>query len=223
MQKQSPLQLLRPVVDSLAAILGSNYEFVIHDYTNPAHSLIHMAGNLTKRTVGAPLTGRLLKVYREYGDSVQDILNVKVTGPNGQLIRSSSIFIRNSKGKVIGSLGVNIDLTDYEAAKRLINGLYLSENINENDSVKDDIQFPSTFKEVIDEVLNEEIQNQSQLLDKDKRMELVGELDAKGVFLMKGAVDEVAARLQVSKFSIYKYLKELRLEGDTRWNGHITN
>jgi predicted transcriptional regulator YheO len=205
------------VVDSLALTLGPHYEFVIHDFADPAHSLIHIAGNITKRGVGAPLTGRLLKAYREHGDNVQDILNVQLKGPDGRPIRSSSIFIRNANGKVIGSLGVNIDLSDYQAAKRLIDNLCLGVKTMETEALQptSDAQFPNTYAEAIDEILNETVQSHSRFLDKDQRMELVRELDNKGVFLMKGAVEEVASRLGVSKFSIYKYLKELRTDGDT--------
>ena len=41
----------------------------------------------------------------------------------------------------------------------------------------------------------------------EEKKEIVEELNAKGVFLLKGTVAEVAQRLDVSEQTIYRYLK----------------
>ncbi len=46
------------------------------------------------------------------------------------------------------------------------------------------------------------------------KTELVKELETSGVFQIKGAVDQVALLMGVSKYTVYNYLKRIRAEGD---------
>ena len=47
-------------------------------------------------------------------------------------------------------------------------------------------------------------------MNRKKCVELVRFMDEKGIFLVKGAIDKVAARLGVSKVTIYSYLDEAK-------------
>ena len=47
-------------------------------------------------------------------------------------------------------------------------------------------------------------------MNRKKCVELVKFMDEKGIFLVKGAIDKVAARLGVSKVTIYSYLDEAK-------------
>lgn len=47
-------------------------------------------------------------------------------------------------------------------------------------------------------------------------MELVKLLHKKGVFLVKGNIDKIAAKLNVSRYTIYNYLSELKISGDIK-------
>jgi predicted transcriptional regulator YheO len=53
--------------------------------------------------------------------------------------------------------------------------------------------------------------NDFSYLGKSDKLALIADLDRKGVFLVKGAVNIVAKRMNVSKFSIYNYLDEIRV------------
>ena len=47
-------------------------------------------------------------------------------------------------------------------------------------------------------------------LTKDEKVSIVKDLEEKGVFLIKGAIDYVANALQVSRYTIYNYLDGIR-------------
>jgi predicted transcriptional regulator YheO len=47
-------------------------------------------------------------------------------------------------------------------------------------------------------------------LPKEEKLNIVSHLDEKGAFLVKGAVEQVAATLGVSRYSVYNYLDEVR-------------
>ena len=59
---------------------------------------------------------------------------------------------------------------------------------------------------VLDRVLSSCKASPARLTAREKR-EVVEELNARGVFLLKGAVTEVARRLAVSEQTVYRYLK----------------
>lgn len=47
-------------------------------------------------------------------------------------------------------------------------------------------------------------------MQKEHKLKIVEVLDEKGVFLIKGAVDDVANAIGVSRYSVYNYLDEIR-------------
>lgn len=44
-------------------------------------------------------------------------------------------------------------------------------------------------------------------------MEIVRRLDERGVFLVKGSVDIVSTKLNISKYTIYNYLDQIKKGG----------
>jgi predicted transcriptional regulator YheO len=54
-------------------------------------------------------------------------------------------------------------------------------------------------------------------MDRAKKLEIVSFMDEKGFFLIKGAIDNVAESLQVSKVTVYSYLDQIRnKEGEVK-------
>jgi predicted transcriptional regulator YheO len=48
------------------------------------------------------------------------------------------------------------------------------------------------------------------LMKKSHKLQVVKELDAQGVFLLRGAVAKIAESLHVSRYTVYNYLEEIR-------------
>ncbi len=111
-EKEVILANLKNIADSLAKMYGRNMEVVIHDFGDLEHSLVHISGQLTKRKIGAPVTDVVVKAWRDEGDAVKDIIGYRSTTREGRTLKSSTIFIREGRGKVIGALCINYDVTD---------------------------------------------------------------------------------------------------------------
>lgn len=204
------LAVLSQLVDGLQAVLGRSVEVTLHDFRNPDHSLIAIAGKVTGRQVGAPMTDRLLETLRRYGDDAPNIVGVRTRARDGRLLRTSTIFVRNRNGKIIGSLGFNVDLTEQEMAARV-----LAELLGTNDQPTEAINFAFDVTETMQAMIESALAQSgrpSQFLDREERLSLIRVLDTRGLFLIKGAVDEMAARLGVSRFTVYGYLDEIRKE-----------
>ena len=56
----------------------------------------------------------------------------------------------------------------------------------------------------------EEINKPISLMQKEDNLRVVGMVDEKGGFMIKGAIDQLAHSLNVSRYTIYNYLEELK-------------
>lgn len=213
--------LLGPIryADGLARAVGPNCEVVVHDLRHPEKSLIHVAGNVTSRSIGAPVTNIVLESIRKFGDDAPDLFNYRTQGPNGHVLRSSTLFIRSS-GRIIGALCINLDMTVFEYARTA-----LDETLSYESSDREE-RFGNTVKEVLDDLLAAVLDGQRVRplhMTPEDRLRFVAALEDRGVFQIRGSVEEVAGRLNVSKFTVYGYLKQVRtlrlFEADRAKNG----
>lgn len=199
---------LIPISDAIAKTFGKYCEVVIHDLRQPDSSLIHVSGNVTQRSIGAPVTNLVLKKLRKYGNKCEDMIGYKSKTKEGHILKSSTIFIRNSGGEIIGSMCVNYDITallnNIEQFMTLDNSF--GEDENEEFFAKD-------VTEILDTLISQAVSSGGvtiECMDKEDKIKLVRDLDIKGVFLIKGAVDKVALVLGVSRYTIYNYLEQER-------------
>ncbi len=47
-------------------------------------------------------------------------------------------------------------------------------------------------------------------MERSEKINFVKELDARGLFLVKGSVEMVAAKLDISKYTLYTYIDEIK-------------
>jgi predicted transcriptional regulator YheO len=192
--------------------MGKNCEIVVHDFSDLSSSLVHVSGNITQRQIGAPITDFIYKAYKDEGNTVADICGYK-TIFNGRVMKSSTTFLRNSSGEVVGCMCINLDMTDFLNAKAL-----LEEWTNFSDkSVEPSEKFPASFQEMLDSMLEEavvEIGKQPGSMNKEERLEFITMLNRRDLFAFKGAVNEVARLLGVTRYTIYNDLKEIKDTND---------
>ena len=197
-----------PLVEGLARAFGPDCEIVLHDLRHPSNSLIHIAGCLTGRTPGAPVTNVVLEALRASGDAAPDLFNYRTTAPNGRPLRSSTLFIRDA-GRVVGALCVNVDVSLYEDLQ-----LVAAKALATEEATPAPVErFGNTIGDVLDDILATivlETGVQPLRMSAEERTRVVADLEERGVFLIKGAIELTAKRLGVSKFTVYGYLQQIR-------------
>lgn len=209
------LEALKPVVKGIAATFGKNCEVVLHDLSRPESSLVMIEGSVTGRKPGAPITDLVLKHLRVSGDDTRDIIGYSTRTKDGKLLKASTIFIRDVSGKIIGCLCINYDLTDFITARQIIDNFCACSSNGSGSEGKNGYMetFAEDINEVVDAIVDDVINNMGvpvKFMQKDDKMRVVEVLDDRGVFLVKGVVDQVAMRLGVSRYTIYNYLEEIR-------------
>ncbi len=201
-------ETMKQVADGLASALGKNCEVVLHDFSDLSASLIHIAGNLTGRKIGAPITDLIFKAYKDKGDDVQDVSGYR-TIFNGRIMKSSTTFLRNNTGKVIGCLCINLDVTDFLNAKASLEEFTQFMDGGNKSSERFASSFHETLESIFEEVVAD-LGKQPATMEKDERLELIRRLDKRDVFVFKGAVNQVAQLLGVTRYTVYNYIKEVR-------------
>ncbi|OUD04096.1 helix-turn-helix transcriptional regulator [Streptomyces swartbergensis] len=208
-ERDAILTALTPVVDGIAATFGPVCEVVLHDYRNPEKSVVAVAGSVTGRTVGGAMSEIGMRVLA-HGDEAADELNYVTRTRNGTLVKSSTMVLRDSTGAVFGALCVNVDVGAVSQVHGLLGALA---GIGSPPAELPTTTFGNDIDSVVDALVDAHQSRQRGSwaeLDRAERLELFGGLDARGVFAVRGAVEQVAARLGISRASAYNYLSQAR-------------
>lgn len=209
-QKLHPiLAALIPVAEGIRANFGGSCEVVIHDLEKPESALIYIAGNITGRKLGAPITNLVLEKLKKPSNEVNDLIGYETTTKDNKTLKSSTIFIRDEHGKIIGCLCINFDMTNILTSIKILES-FTSFNLVDNPTKEEFSYDVNEVMEAMVEGIFKEYPKPKTLMEKDDKVYIVKQLEDKGVFLIKGAIEYVANSLGVSRYTIYNYLDEIR-------------
>lgn len=208
-----------PMMNFIADVYGRNCEVILHDLRKLDHSIVAIRNNqITGRKVNDTVTDFALKVVRngelyKKDDYITNYMGK--TSDGKKVLRSSTYFIKDEDSNLIGMLCVNFDVTALRQARDYINDMLIDDKDRDTDKqiIKEQQE---NFSQNINDLVSLSISNtlaeyniEPSRMIMDEKKQVVANLEAKGVFLLKGAVTEVANQLEVSEQTVYRYLKEL--------------
>ncbi|MDY3618244.1 helix-turn-helix transcriptional regulator [Agathobaculum sp.] len=221
------LQHYVKLTEFLGHALGPDYEVALHDLTDKNRSIIAIANNhVSGREVGAPLTNVALQILMDKSYEKNDYrLHYCGVSASGKTLRSSTLFIKQN-GKLIGMLCINFDDSRYQAVGEEILKLCHPDTFVDT-AVKRSIRGPFTeqvpapstesFHNSIDAVAGDAVARAlaalgvtADRLTPDERIQIITQLETGGIFLLKGAVKDVAEALHCSQASVYRYLSQVK-------------
>ncbi|WP_125115339.1 helix-turn-helix transcriptional regulator [Agathobaculum sp. Marseille-P7918] len=225
------LQHYIKLTEFLGQALGPDYEVALHDLTDKNRSIIAIANNhVSGREVGAPLTNVALKILMDKSYESQDYrLHYCGVSAAGKTLRSSTLFIKQN-GRLIGMLCINFDDSRFQAASESILRLCHPDSFVEDHCQPANTQgdsdaaraVPATtesFHNSIDAVAGDAVGRElarlgvtADRLTPDERIQIIASLETGGIFLLKGAVKDVADALHCSQASVYRYLSQIKKE-----------
>jgi predicted transcriptional regulator YheO len=210
------------LVQMLRGQFGESCQVLLYKLAAPvkASSLAAVSGALTPAGIGDPLPDFIIRHIKEKGG--KDEFGFINKAFPGLVLRTSLLFVSNKAKKTIGCFCIHHNIVHIQMLMSFLEEFIRSGSLeDENESLEvrhingktyaaTDIQgFMDT---VVSEFVIEKLgKNSFTALDKSGKVALIAELDSKGIFLVKGAVSLVAKRLNISKFSVYNYLDEIRL------------
>jgi predicted transcriptional regulator YheO len=203
---EAKLALLEDLVPKLARAIAPICEVVLHQNTSRPPTIRAIGnGHVTGRSVGDLMT-QIFIDGEDVRDRTTPIFNYLSNNPDGRQIRVSLIPIMHHE-RVIGYLAVNFLVQDLAMARQALSVLVQAETHTE--AIEEKFLSPH---DVIEKIFDEYLHASGRpvaLLDKGRRIELIRRLRDRGVFSMRGSVDEVASMLGVSRTAVYNYLKEV--------------
>lgn len=197
----SALKMTLPIAEGIERLFHPFAEVVIHDIKT--NQIVAIYNAFSKRKVGDP---SLLSEEDE-------LLTLKdCTGPyqktnwDGKVIKSISSLIKDEKGKAIGLFCVNVDVSQFEACRHLINSFMQNEMLEAIPTplFKDDWQ--EKINQYIHAYLKEEHLS-LESLNKTEKRKLIQHLKEIGAFTGKNAAQYIAQLLKVSRATVYNYLE----------------
>ena len=214
------------MVNFLGKVLGPDYEIALHEINFVNKSIIAIANeSISGRKVGAPLTELALKMIKDrVYEKCNYVLNYKGVSKSGKTLRSSTFFIKDDNGNLVGMLCINFDDSRYKDISQQILNLSnpLPDNCEgnplvslQNTFISAEESFPENIGEITDSVIKNLILNKdipAERLTQAEKLHIVDVLNQKGIFLLKGAVSQVAKQLCSSEPTIYRYLSILNNE-----------
>lgn len=198
--------------DMLVKMFGSHCEVAIHDFSDLKKSLVYLAGNVTGRKIGSPITDLVLTELTKHPSEVEDIPNYKTQSSKGNIMKSSTVFLRDQDQNVIGALCINYDISLMMQFSGEMEE-FISFDVNQTKSEN----FYSTVQDVIQSMVDQVLQGFKKapsLMNLEEKVECVRLLEDKGTFLIKGSTEYLASVLGVSKFTIYNYLQKIRTHNE---------
>lgn len=232
--KTEILQQCINIVEFLGNALGQDYEIVLHDLTlDPPAIAAITNGHISGRTIGCPVPDTALQMLstRAY-EANNFVCNYKGSTEDGHLLRSSTMFIKDSSGEPLGLLCINFDDSRFQELQGSLlstihPGNFLESETNpappsvlkdssgassapaaEKENAPADINISSLMQKIFDDA-TVSLPTSIDRLNQYERKEIIEKLHEHGLFQLKGAISFVAKKFSCSTATIYRYLSEI--------------
>ncbi|WP_298705367.1 transcriptional regulator [uncultured Veillonella sp.] len=197
-------------------------------------------GHISGRQVGGPSTDLILRMIEEAKPSNKNkekalptsYLNYNAQVKGNTPCRASSYFIRSEEGELLGCLCINVSVGHFLEARQLLDllitphtSLELLPSHTEDLPVKTETKdienhealliyenLHNSIDDVIDTIVKESTSYSIALskLSTKEKVKLIKTLNDKGLFNLKGGVAAIAAKMNVSEPTIYRYLSQAK-------------
>ncbi|MBK0003049.1 transcriptional regulator [Erwinia sp. S38] len=203
------LRSYEAVVDGLATLIGSHCEIVLHSLEDLKCSAVRIAnGEHTGRKVGSPITDLALRMLHDMTDADSNVSKTYFTrAKSGVLMKSVTIAIRNGNQRVVGLLCINMNL---DVPFSQIMATFMPP---ETPDVASAVNFASSVEDLVMQTLEftiEEVSADRNVSNNAKNRQIVLNLYEKGIFDIKDAINQVADRLNISKHTVYLYIRQFK-------------
>lgn len=213
------------LVEPLGRSLPASSEVVLHDLSRLPNSIVAIYGDVTGRRVGDPATNLLLEAAVTGSFALNDAYETVL--PDGRRMRSTTMIIRDVAGNPAAALCINTDISVWINVHRIADAMLGNTSFPTGDArpVGDAVAtilpvaaepVNETFVRDVEELATQLVEAALassgvpvELMQKRHKLAVVRDLKARGMFLLRDAVEMVASALHVTRFTIYNYLNEL--------------
>ena len=198
------LDQIRQVAIGLAQTFSPFCEVVVHDLLDPEKAIFALHNNLSGREVGSPATELGLARITD-PEFEQVIANYPNQFSDGRQVKSTSIGIKDSEGRYVAALCLNIDLTIFNGFQGILSQFA---QVQVYSMAQESLHPASSdiIRDTIDKFAARLAKTPRGLNAEDRRA-LLKELKADGLMDLRRAANTVASHLGVSRATVYACAK----------------
>ena len=203
--EEKRLEMLKQLAAGIAAQFGSNCEVVIHDVSSnhPDHSIVHIEnGHVSGRKVGDGASQVVLDQMATQAEHPRDHLCYLTRTPDGKILKSSTLYIRNRRGAVTAIFSINYDVSGLMMIQQTIGELLSTQDKTEPEKI---INVNNVLNELIEQSVAL-VGKPVALMNKADKVRAIRFLNESGAFLVTKSGDKVAKYFGISKYTLYSYI-----------------
>ncbi len=205
MNREEMLNFLKREARGIATMFGPSCETLVHDMTRPGHPVLAIYnGTVTGREVGS--TADIFGDIGDYDESVyekKDYVNQLVLSRDGRMLKSTTFNVVGEDYHF--ALGINVDITHMVRATQMLSELTATSGELQQTLMQDS---RSQLEELLRECISA-VGKEPDVMKKTDRMRIIRMLYKRRAFTYQKSVAIVAERLNVSRYTVYKYMHEL--------------
>ncbi|HIU16134.1 MAG TPA: transcriptional regulator [Candidatus Ventricola intestinavium] len=205
MNREEMLNFLKREARGIATMFGPSCETLVHDMTRPGHPVLAIYnGTVTGREVGS--TADIFGDIGDYDESVyekKDYVNQLVLSRDGRMLKSTTFNVVGEDYHF--ALGINVDITHMVRATQMLSELAATSGELQQTLMQDS---RSQLEELLRECISA-VGKEPDVMKKTDRMRIIRMLYKRRAFTYQKSVAIVAERLNVSRYTVYKYMHEL--------------
>lgn len=194
-------------VKGISNLFGNSCEVLIHSLENYENAVVYIEnGHNSSRSVGAPITNLALELINGANKGKKFLEPYESKFPNGNRCKSVTIPIKNNE-KLIGLLCINfnVEISVFDFAKQFF--------INDNNQFSDDNieNYSANIEDMMKSMIEKNINNiilDMTIPNQDKNKEIILRLHELGFFNLKGSVEYLAEKLQISEHTVYSNIRK---------------
>lgn len=202
MNKQ--LETFTPLCNAIGKLFYPNVEVVLHDLET--QKLVHIVNAFSKREIG----DKMINDVKDINSLKEDIVGpYNKTNIDGKKLKTVSTILRDTNKKAIGIICINFKIEVFET---MYDSLKMLLNIEENDEQPQAL-FSQDWKEHTHSTINKYLETNDLILEELKikeKKELIIYLNNEGIFSIRNVVTYLCEVLDISRATIYKWLKEIK-------------
>ena len=211
--------------DGLQKFLGDQCEIIVHDFRKGfEHTIVYIFnGKVSGRKLGGQPRGAMIS---HAGEDIEKYKESRIyffsgtDGHKGQVFKSCTTLIKDGHNKIIGSVCLNLNVTNLIFAQHAIQDFVQYTMPSLNTIKEEDLNF-----ENVDDVLTiymkqceQMIGKPMSLMSKEEKVKSLEYLNAKGVFKITKASILLCEAFQISKYTLYSYLEEAKKNSKSEAN-----
>ena len=212
MTEDSSLEMLVSTAHGIARQFGKDCEVCIHDLSvkDLEHTIIFIInGHVSGRKIGDGASKVVLETLEaiEKGDIIVDHLGYRTTTQDGRILKSSTVFLKDSTGKYRWVLGINYDVTALMNVDAALQSITMVESHDSNG----DGQIPLNVNDLLDNLINQSVKRIGKppaLMNKEEKIQAIQFRRDAGAFLITKSGDKVSNFYGISKFTLYSYIDQ---------------